>query len=1161
MKKRQYFCNGFFAKGDRVAQQYTYRLGIDIGIASLGTALVQVDENGTPLRLLDAGVRTFAAVSRGAEDRRLKRQQRKTIRRRRQRLHALLVLLRGHDLLPADPVALARLMRRSPYALRARAAVQKLASPHELGRCLLHLAKFRGAGFLHQQEEDKDGNAAKDRQKSAIAYRELEQRLRESGQTVGQYCQQRLQDATVHGRVRRRAAHLSDGSVDFAIPRFLVKKEFFHIWQQQAAHFPQLTDALRQQVYEVIFRDRPHAPYATGLCSLDPDSGEERLPRLSRLAELCRIYQQINNLRLRTRTGILPLTRPQRDALVACCLKGQDLTRTKIKRLLAPLHDETIEAVNMPDKATTIKGLCHVAAFAHIPAWNAMSEAEQDDLLAFIADPRLPGAQGQLMPEDDFLAQCARRLHLDGEDAAERVSRCCNMLPTGRSMLGKTATRRILDVLREGRTITLDDGQQVWRPVSQREAADMCGYLAEEERSRQQAGSFARLPYYGQLLRHDVLPVHPWHVRHATEEEARYGRIPNPVVHVALNQLRKVVNEILDLYGTPQSIHIELAREFGLSAKARDELAKEQKKRQAENETIDRELLGMGLPPDRKNRLKYRLWTEQKHYDIYTQQSIAASELASCDIDHIIPRSAGGTDTYNNLALTSEQENKKKGNSFASDFIQSHYPDQWPHILAFISDKKYPRGKAWRFLPDARLRYQTEGDDDSTDRALSDTGHMAKMAARYLRAICPDILLPRGAMTARLRHIWGLDGLEYELLGLDVRKNLYDPQSGEVQLDAFGRIQRNPAWQAKPRADHRHHALDAVVLACTSRRLLTMMARAQRQGQPCTDIPAPFGGSADKFRRMVRDGLERVRVSPKPEHGLDGSLHEETRYRVLQAVGRQPGLYTAVYQKPLAGLTSRKNVEELLVDRETFGHIPTVADIAARNAQKCQAILERMEEARTLLQQRQQAGTAEGRKATRITEALVVQEAIRLARAHWPGLGASYQSIENLTLVAVSTKRQCGYKPGNNVRMDFYEKANGEVGWACISRFAANQPGFVPPWQEEGGRLLWSLWKGDVLELTPTDRLRATLPPAMRQNAALWCIVQIFSANRLQVKLLQDARPLQGDSETARCWLSGECRLKTFTLGQARRVDLSPFGKVLHKHKKLWHGKKTRPAR
>ena len=100
-----------------------------------------------------------------------------------------------------------------------------------------------------------------------------------------------------------------------------------------------------------------------------------------------------------------------------------------------------------------------------------------------------------------------------------------------------------------------------------------------------------------------------------------------------------------------------------------------------------------------------------------------------------------------------------------------------------------------------------------------------------------------------------------------------------------------------------------------------------------------------------------------------------------------------------------------------------------------------------------------------------------------------------------------------------------------------------------------------MLELTPTDRLRATLPPAMRQNAALWCIVQKFSDNRLQVKLLQDARPLQGDSETARCWLSGECRLKTFTLGQARRVDLSPFGKVLHKHKKLWHGKKTRPAR
>lgn len=1143
-----------------MTQHYRYRLGIDIGISSLGTALVQVDGDGTPLRLLDAGVRTFA-VSEGAQERRLKRQQRKTIRRRRQRLHALLVLLRAHDLLPTDGRALARLMRRSPYALRARAAEQKLASPHELGRCLLHLAKFRGAGFLSQQAEDDNGKTEKDRQKSASAYRELEQRLRENGQTVGQYCQQRLQDAAVHGRVRRKAAHLADGSVDFAVPRFLVKKEFFHIWQRQAAHYSRLTPELRQQVHDLIFRDRPHAPYATGLCSLDPDSGEERLPRLSRLAELCRIYQQVNNLRLRTRTGILPLTRPQRDALVDCCLRGQDLKKTLVKKVLTPLHDEVIEAINMPDEVTCIRGLHHVAAFAHIPAWAAMSEEEQDELLAFMADPRLPGNENLLMAEDDFLDHCARRLHLEGEDAAERVSRCCNSLPAGRTMLGQTATRRVLEALREGRTITLDNGQQVWRPVSQREAADMCGYLAEEERSRQQAGSLARLPYYGQILRHDVLPVHPWHVRRAPEEEARYGRIPNPVVHVALNQLRKVVNEILTLYGRPQSIHIELAREFGLSARERKALETEQKKRQAENEQLDQELVKIGLPPSRKNRLKYRLWKEQNCCDIYTRQEISASALTDCDIDHIIPRSAGGTDTYNNMALTSALVNRAKGDSFASDFIQSHYPDQWPHILAFISDKKYPGGKAWRFMPDARLRYQAEGDDDSTDRALSDTGYMAKMAARYLRTICPNILLPRGAMTARLRHVWGLDGLEYELLGLDVRKHLYDAQSGEVLLDAFGRLQRNPLWQAKPRADHRHHALDAVVLACTTRRLLTMMARAERRGQLCEDIPAPFGGSTAWFRSMVRDGLERVRVSPRAEHGLDGPLHEETRYRVLQAVEGQPGLYTIVYQKPLSGLTSRKDVERMQVDREKFGHIPAVHDIAARNAQKCQAILARMDDARNLLLQRQQQGVAEGKKAARVTEALIVQEAIRLARAHWPGLGASYQSVTNLGLVGVSAKRQCGYKAGGNVRMDFYEKPDGAVGWACISRFAANQPDFVPPWQQEGGRLIWSLWKGDVLELTPGDKLRTKLPPAMRQAGSLWCIVQKFSEGALQVKRLEDARPLQGDSETERCWLSGECGLSTFTAGQARKVELTPFGKVVRKHKKLWHDKKTRPAR
>ena len=107
-----------------------------------------------------------------------------------------------------------------------------------------------------------------------------------------------------HGRVRRRKGFVEDGSVDYAVPRFLVRQELRRIWECQRVFYPQLlTEELRQEVTELIFRDRPRAPYAVGLCSLDPDSGERRLPRMHRLAELRRIYEQINNIRFRTATA------------------------------------------------------------------------------------------------------------------------------------------------------------------------------------------------------------------------------------------------------------------------------------------------------------------------------------------------------------------------------------------------------------------------------------------------------------------------------------------------------------------------------------------------------------------------------------------------------------------------------------------------------------------------------------------------------------------------------------------------------------------------------------------------------------------------------------------------------------------------------------------
>lgn len=1131
----------FQKKGRDMAKNYCYRLGIDLGTDSLGTALVRCDADGTPLGILDAGVRLFT-ISEGAAERRQARQARKVIRRRHQRITTLQSLLHQHGLLPPDGPERARLMRRTPYLLRARAVQRRLESPYEVGRCLLHLARFRGAGFLTQREDAEGDTPQKDRQKSADTYRNLEKILKERHMTVGEFFAERLRRAdTTKGRVRRRKDFLTDGSVDFAVPRFLVKEEFARIWETQAPFFPQMTDELRKEIYDTIFKDKPHAPYAVGTCSLDPDNGGLRIPRMSRLADTRRIYEQVNNLRIRTRTAEPQFNREMRDALIEKCMKGNTLNKTDIKRILQPFCDEKILAVNLADDKSIIKGFCLASAFKNIPAWNGMSEKEQDDILAFIAEPLLDPENPRklLMPEDEFLAECIRRLRLtDTPDAEALVSRCLHELPPDRSMLGETATRRILEKLREGKMT-----ENGWQPVSHREAADACGYLAEEELARTLGGRYDKLPYYGEILRHDVAPVHPWHKDRATEEEAQYGRFPNPVVHVALNQLRKVVNEIIDLYGKPMSIHVELAREFGLSAEKRDQLVREQKEREKKNKAIDEELIRIGLPPSRKNRIKYRLWHEQDYKDIYTQETIAATDLASCDIDHIIPQAFGGSDTYANLALTHKNINLAKGESSAYNFIQQHSPDVWPKILEFISDaKKYPPNKAWRFKENAKEKF-LDGDADQTDHRLTDTSYMAKMAKRYLWCLCKDIVPLRGGMTAKLRHMWGLDGLEYQLMGLDIPRKLYNAEGIQIY---------NPAWKAKPRIDQRHHAQDAIVLACASRAMMQRLAHDEKRGIRSEDFPAPFGRDTGMFRAEVLQCLDKVKPSPKAEHSKEGKLHEATRYRILAEVPDAPGLFVCTYNRKLTTIT---RLDDIKTDFGKYGTIPEVAAIAEENALKRALAEQQREKARQNLELRQQ----DSLKKRIPDEKNLLQEAFRLAQKQDSRMGYSYKDVPVLSLVNVNAKTQSGYKPGGNFCVDFFEKKDGKVGWECIKLFAANQKDFEPDWKKAGYTLIWRVFKDDVLELQFSEEKKKELGLPLG-NTGNWFRVQKFSDNLLQLKLLQDARPLQDKEGGTACWISGQKGLSYFTKAQARKVELSPFGKVIRKHKKLWDGKKTKKA-
>ena len=155
-----------------------------------------------------------------------------------------------------------------------------------------------------------------------------------------------------------------------------------------------------------------------------------------------------------------------------------------------------------------------------------------------------------------------------------------------------------------------------------------------------------KLEYYGKVLVGDVQPDPRNDVSaddHQSDEK-RYGTIPNPTVHIALNRIRRVINELIYWHGKPSEIHIELARDLPLGAEGKKDITKHQNKNQKENERIDAEIRQYAHI-SRDNRQRYKLWEELDKDNIanrrcvFTGQIICIEQLFSPEIEvaHLLP--------------------------------------------------------------------------------------------------------------------------------------------------------------------------------------------------------------------------------------------------------------------------------------------------------------------------------------------------------------------------------------------------------------------------------------------------------------------------------------------------------------------------------------------
>ena len=365
-----------------------------------------------------------------------------------------------------------------------------------------------------------------------------------------------------------------------------------------------------------------------------------------------------------------------------------------------------------------------------------------------------------------------------------------------------------------------------------------------------------KLDYYGKILPTSTQPIQE-HIKRNNKslnnDEKQFGKIANPTVHAALNQIKIVVNEIIEEYGKPENLHIEFARDMKQSKQEKTDQSKKQKQNEGRNDKAKEFILEHKQKITAFNLERTKLWFElsamKNQNCIYSGKIISAKSILSDElqIDHILPFSRTLDDGFNNKVLVFASENQKKKNKTPFEAF-SKDEKKWAEIQERVA--YLPENKKWRFFESAIKQF--EKDNGFLSRHLNDTRYISKIAKKYLSSIADEnkIVVSRGQMTALIRGKLGM----YKLI-------------------------QNPDG-TKNRDDHRHHAIDALAVALTSRSYLKQVADESAAGEKSSKIqvPQPWEG----FTASVEKAFNEIKVSHKIDHDSNGPFMEETCFGIIK---------------------------------------------------------------------------------------------------------------------------------------------------------------------------------------------------------------------------------------------------------------------------------------
>lgn len=755
-----------------------YGIGLDIGIGSVGYAVIS-KTNNLDARIEDIGVRLFNSgenirqKASNAQERRGYRSTRRLLRRRKHRKERIKKFFLKIKLMNEMQLKAWQEQNGNQNVLQTRIkGLNEKLTPEEILDCIIHICNRRGYREFYGDDSKKD-NADKDE------LQKIEGGLANFDEIYQSGGYKSVAEMLINAPVFKTETSFADyrnhknAKRYILIKREFVKKELEDILNKQSEYYPQLTaNNIRIICDDMVFaqRDFETGPGneddktrrfmgfidSIGQCMYYKD--EKRAYRSTVIADIYALVNCLSQLSfVNTKTGEILLPENVAKEIIDTALVNASITENDIKNILKQNKLEMRKPgkleVTVPDTIRTLKTLKAVLT-------NAGYKYEE------------------LIKENQFDINNPSKLH-----------QLCLLLSEN-----ITPGRRIRALKAKG-----------WNEKIQKEVirkkfggtASVCEkYMVEAIEAFKRGETYGNFQARMLKEREDALPdIEKQKYLAPFDKKVDEELVKNTVVFKAVNETRKILNELIRKYGSSEYINIEVADDLGRSFKERAKIIKRINDNKKEKDKIANKLIELGLRKEGEVKPfdieRYRLWEEQEGKDLYTGEVIPVEKILSgiYDIDHIVPFSLILDDTLQNKALVNLGVNRQqKGQQVPLGYLSSADKEDYLKRVNTLFKKKKISIKKYKYLTLSNLYGNRDLLSEWKSRNINDTRYITRFLVNYLSANllfnsdkAKNVFGVKGIITSRMRRLW-------------------------LNKKTWGDEQKN-------RDNNLHHAADAIVIA------------------------------------------------------------------------------------------------------------------------------------------------------------------------------------------------------------------------------------------------------------------------------------------------------------------------------------------------------------